>query len=64
MRESGETTKAEYCAVNEIPGDDCLNFMAYTLIKGIEDIEGRLGQYDKATNNWRYGTFATVRLEH
>lgn len=64
MRESGESTHAEYCAVNEIAGDDCLNFMVYTLVKGIEDVEVRKGHYDAATNNWKYGTFATMKLEH
>jgi len=63
-RTSGEGTRAEYCALNEIPGDDCLNFMVYTLVKGMEDIEGRLGPYNAGTNNWRYGLFATMRLEH
>lgn len=42
-RETGQTTVAEYCAVNELEGSDCLNFMAYTLVKGLGDIESRLG---------------------
>ena len=64
MRDSGERTEAEYCAVNELPGSDCLNFMMYTLIKGIEDIERRLGPYDEGKNTWRYGSLTTVRFEH
>jgi len=64
MRDTGVSTHAEYCAVNEIPGDDCLNFMVYTLVKGIEDVEARLGPFDAAANNWRYGLLAKMRLEH
>lgn len=64
MRTTGETTRAEYCAVNEIPGDDCLNFMVYTFIKGVEDIEGRLGPFDAGQNNWRYGLLTHTRYEH
>lgn len=64
MRDTGVSTHAEYCAVNEIPGDDCLNFMVYTLVKGIEDIEARLGPFDAAANNWRYGKLTYMRVEH
>jgi acyl-homoserine lactone acylase PvdQ len=64
MREYGKSTHAEYCAVNEIAGDDCLNFMMYTLVKAVEDVEARLGPYDAAKNNWRYGNLAKVRIEH
>jgi len=55
---------AEYCAVNELEGRDCLNFMAYALVKGLGDIESRLGQYDKEKNNWRYGSLTYMRYEH
>jgi len=64
MRETGVSPHAEYCAVNEIPGDDCLNFMVYTLIKGIEDLEALKGPFDAVVNNWRYGKLMTVRKEH
>jgi acyl-homoserine lactone acylase PvdQ len=64
MRESGQSTHAEYCAVNEIVGDDCLNFMRYTLIKAVEDIKSRKGKYDPVNNNWRYGGLMTTRKEH
>lgn len=64
MRDSGERTEAEYCAVHEVAGSDCLNFMLYTFVKGIENIEVRLGTYDFKRNNWRYGSLASMRLEH
>jgi len=53
-----------YCAVNEIVGDNCSNFMVYTFIKGIEDIEVRFGKFNESTNNWRYGHLTTTRYEH
>ena len=64
MKESGTSTHAEYCAVNELPGDDCLNFMVYTLVKAVEDIESRLGTLDFQTNNWRFGKLNNIRKEH
>ena len=63
-RESGLTTEAEYCEVSELQGSDCLNFMVYTLVKSLEDIESRLGQYDESKNNCRYGLLTYVRYEH
>ena len=64
MRSSNLATEAEYCAVNDIKGSNCLNFMAYTLVKAIEDIESRLGKYDAKANNWRYGLLATIKISH
>ena len=64
MRDSGERTEAEYCAVHEVAGSDCLNFMMYTFVKGIENIEVRLGTYDFKRNNWSYGSLPSMRLEH
>ena len=64
MRSSNIATEAEYCAVNDIKGSNCLNFMAYTLVKAIEDIESRLGKYDAKANNWRYGLLTKMILVH
>jgi hypothetical protein len=64
MRETGSSTNAEYCGVNELAGDDCLNFMVFTLVKAIEAIENRLGAFDASANSWRYGKLVTVRKEH
>ena len=64
MRESHQTSEGEYCAVDAIAGSDCLNFMAYTLVEAVADIETRLGPYDAAKNSWRYGTLTKMRVEH
>lgn len=38
--------------------------MAYTLIEAVANIEAKLGSFDPAKNNWRYGTLTKMRVEH
>jgi acyl-homoserine lactone acylase PvdQ len=38
--------------------------MAYTLIEAVTNIEAKLGSFDSAKNNWRYGTLTKMRVEH
>ena len=38
--------------------------MAYTLIEAVSDLEKRLGVYEPAKNNWRYGTLTKIRYDH
>ena len=38
--------------------------MAYTLIKAVQDIESRLGQYNPDQDNWRYGSLAKIKISH
>ena len=64
MRNSNTSTEEEFCALNEIPGKNCLNFMTYTLVQALEDVESRLGPFNPQKNNWRYGSLATVKISH
>lgn len=50
-RENQERTTKEYCLLTKLGSkNDCLDFMAYTLIKGMETIEALKGP-NKQTDN-------------
>jgi hypothetical protein len=38
--------------------------MAYTLDKAFKDLTKRLGKYDQAQNNWRFGSLQTLKYLH
>jgi acyl-homoserine lactone acylase PvdQ len=66
QRWAGETaSKDEVCQLEHFNFDNtCQEFMAFTFLTALKDIEGRRGEYSSEARNWEYGKVATTRLIH
>jgi len=66
-RASGHRTAELYCGLTELgSNNDCLEFLAWTLAKGMEHLRGLKGPL-KVTNGlstWRYGALVTQKYVH
>ena len=56
-------TREEYCLLEDLNlGNTCQEMLAYTLLRAIEDLTERLGEYDIAM--WKLGNLNKVKYVH